>query len=67
MLEATKKNNLSELITSKGRLWQVKQKKWFKAKTRKGGLNHKKKAKRKEKGQVENLKRWLDQEKRFLD
>ena len=41
-------------------------KKRFKTKIRKNGLNHTKK-KKKEKGQVENLKRRLDQEKRFLD
>ena len=66
MLETTKKNNLSKLKTSKGRLWQVKQKekKRFKVKTRKGGLNQNKK---KEKGQVENLKGRFDQEKRSLD
>ena len=56
---------LTKVENLKGRLWQVKQKqkkkKRFKAKTQKGGLNHKKK------GQVENLKRQLDQEKRFLD
>ena len=34
-----------------------KEKKRFKAKTRKGGLNHTKKKKQKEKGQVENLKK----------
>ena len=44
---------------------KTKRKKGFKAKTRKGGLNQKKE--KKEKGQVENLKRWFDQEKRFLD
>ena len=41
---------------------EEEEKKRFKAKTRKGVLNHIKK-----KGQVENLKRRLDQGKRFLD
>ena len=65
MLEATKRNDSPNLKTRNGRLWQVK--KGFKEKTRKGDLNHKKKEKETEKGQVENLKRRLDQEKRFLD
>ena len=66
---------LAKVENLKGWLWQVKQKqkrkekeeeeKMFKVKTRKDDLNHKKEAKKK--GQVENLKRRLDQEKRFLD
>ena len=64
MLEATRRENLSESKTRKGSFG--KKKKEFKVKTRKGSLNHKKikkMEKEKMRDQVENPKGRLDYKK----
>ena len=48
---------IAKVENPEGRLWQIKQKKRFKAKTRKGGLNHtKKREKKRKKKEIEKVK-----------